>query len=55
MFEIAEEQLLVREGLVELELVYDPSVQAGVYEALVLHALLVLLPLQVDESRGAVL
>lgn len=34
----------------ELELVYDASVEAGVYEALVLHALLVLLPLQVYES-----
>lgn len=50
MLEIAEEQFFVGEGFVELELVYYSSVQAGVYEAFVLHALLVLLPLQVYEG-----
>jgi hypothetical protein len=55
MVEIAKQHLLVGEGLVELELIDKSAVESGLDEPVVLHALLVLLPLEVQEGGGAVI
>lgn len=55
MFQIAEQQLLIRQDLMELELIHECPVQPRINEPFVFHALLVLLPLQVQEGRSTVL
>ena len=54
MFKIAKQHFFIREGFVELKLVDESSVKSRLNESVVLHALLVLLPLEVQEGRSAV-
>ena len=54
MLEISKEILLIREMLMELELIHNWSIQSWFGEPLIFHSFLILLPFEIDEGVGAI-